>query len=70
MSESTGKTFFFFLLSPSNTRSGPQKMTVQVMNVLFKEVVPVSPLRDGLTAHEQMGLEGLSWILESGHVLL
>lgn len=62
---------FFLLMSPTNTRSGPQKRTLQVIKLVCKKVVLVSLLRGGSKeVHEKVGLEGLSWLLKSSHLIL
>ena len=58
-------------MSPANTTSGPQKRTLQVIKTVCKKVVLVCLLRGGSTGvHEKVGLEGLSWLLKSNHLLL
>lgn len=58
-------------MSPTNNSSGPQKRTLQVIKIVCKKIVLVSILRGVSTEiREKEGLEWLSWILRSNHLLL
>lgn len=54
-----------------NTNAKSEKNSSGDKKGVYKEVIPVSLLRDGSTeAREKVEVEGLSWLLKSNHLLL